>query len=481
MAASESRRERRASLQQEWSNKQALMKTGGGGYGSGNAISKPAQGQQPSVNPFIIPKAAGISTITQMFPSNYYVDWDLESWRAACDQAIKQGFPVNYAALASWAFECSPFIQSLFNALGDAIMAVPCFLVDKKGDKNEEWTQEICSKRWFQELRQEILFSYFWGFAGINFDPINGKIYKYPMQQIDPINRFLRQGTFNFSDGVTFLETDNLLFVQPSSNYERFLGWMQPITRIFIQENLNSRNWLQAGMRLAFPFLQVGFPSTDGEIRDGTWQINPLRLDAENYAAHVDPSKALTTPYTIGPDGKPQFALLVDSKDSNAKVNAHKIYQEFNNDTKNEIRELILGGALTADAGKFGTKGLGEVHQGKLKTVINARNEFILSVLNDENDFLRKIRKFYKNMPDDLRFDTNRTREFDKEEIQIIAKAVVDNGNRLKPSFFINYGINPEDIEESPKPLPSLTPKENNFSVEYEKPKTSIFEAIKKK
>lgn len=467
MASSNARRARRA-----------LLKANGGGYGSGNTVAVPAHGQNPSVNPFIIPKQSGLNTITQMFPSNYYVDWDLTTWRAACDQASKQGFPINYAALTSWTFESSAFIQSLFNKMADAIMKVPCFLEDSKGNKNEIWTQEICDKRWFQELRQEILFSYFWGFSGLNFDPINNKIYKYPMQNIDPINRFLRESTFNFTDGLKFADNVNLLFVQPSTSYERFLGWMQPITRMYIQMNLNSNNWIQAGRRLAFPFFTIGYPASDNEIKNGTYQINPLRLDAENYAANVDPSKTLISPYTLTADGKAQMSLLVDAKDSNSKQNAHKIYQEFNEDGKNDLRELVFGGNLTGSAGKYGTKGLGEVHEVQLKNAVAAKNEFILSVLNDPNDFLAKIRVFYKNMPKDLRFGTNRTKEFDIEEIKELSKAVVENGNRLKPSFFIKYGIATEDIEEKPKEEPVA---QETFDLSYEKPKSSLFEAVKKK
>jgi hypothetical protein len=112
MPTSKASRERRAALF-----------SSGGGFGNTPAGARQASGQTPGVNPFMIPKTGGINYTTQIYPSNYYVDWDLTTWRAACDQAIKQGFPVNYAALTAWAYECSPFIQSLFNSMGDAVMA----------------------------------------------------------------------------------------------------------------------------------------------------------------------------------------------------------------------------------------------------------------------------------------------------------------------------------------------------------------------
>ena len=92
-----------------------------GGWGLGDNVANPAGGQAPSVNPFLLPKAAGINVTSQTFPSNYYVEWNLSTWRMACDQAIKMGNCTSIATLFSWAYECSPFIQSLFTKLGAAI------------------------------------------------------------------------------------------------------------------------------------------------------------------------------------------------------------------------------------------------------------------------------------------------------------------------------------------------------------------------
>lgn len=480
MPASQSRRERRAALQAKYNTELAIA--GGGGYGQGNRVSKPATGTAPVVNPFMIPKQAGLNYITQSFPNNYYVEWDLSSWRAACDQAIKMGFPVSYAALTSWTYESSPFVQSLFNQLGDAITQIPVFIVDSKGNRMDDVTAEICSQKWFIELRKEILFAKFWGFTGINFDPVNNKIYKYPMQQIDPINRLLRQSTYNFSDGMSFFDKANLLFVQPSTNYESFLGWMQPITRMFIQQNMNSLNWVQAGKRLAFPFLSIGYPASDNSINSEDSLMNAYRIEAENYLANVDPSRGLLTPYVIDQNGKIQSALVLESKDSNAKQGAHKIYQEFNSDGKDEVREMLFGGTLTGNSGKFGTKGLGEVHQNKFEISVRARNEEVLSVLNDESDFLKKLPLFYKGFPKDFRFDINRTKEFDITEIEKLSKAATENKLQLTPKFFIKYGLDAEDIQEMPEPVtPTLKEDDSDVAVEMAMPKRSMFDALKKK
>ncbi len=447
MSTSKARQERRKDMQIRFSG------SAGGGYGDGNRTSKPASGSVPSVNPFMLPKRSGLNIISQLFPDNYYVEWDLGTWRAACDQAQKMGYPISYSALVNWCFEASTFIQSLFVACVDGISRVPCYLVDEKGNKNDIWTEEICNKKWFQDLRKEIVWSNFWGFTGINIDPINNKIYKYPMSQLDPINRLLRESTYNFTDGMDFAKTPNLLFVQPSTSYEKFLGWMQPITREFIQMNRNSLNWVQAGARLAFPLLKIGYPATNNSINDEGSLSSPFRIEAENYAANIDPSKTLVSPYVIDREGNKVTALDIDSKDPGGRQNAHKIYQEFNTDEKNDIRELVFGGTLTSNAGKFGTKGLGEVHENKLMTALEARNEEALAVLNDKNDFLWKLKIFYKNFPENLHFDTNRTKEFDITEITALSESVIKNSLRLTKKFYIKYGLDEEDIEDAPEPV----------------------------
>ena len=478
MGSSLARRERRAALQIKFAPDNLAT---GGGYGDGNRNSKPATGTRPAQNPFMLPKKTGLNIISNYFPDNYYVEWDLGTWRAACDQAQKQGFPVSYAALVNWCFEASTFIQSLFTTIGDGVAKLPCYMVDDKGNKNELWTKEICSKKWFQDLRKEIAWSDMWGFSGINFDPVNNKCFKYPMSQLDPINRMLRESTYNFTDGMDFAKTPNLLFIQPSTSYERFLGKMQPIAREFIMMNMNSMNWVQAGRRLAFPLMTIGYPAENNSITDKGNFTSPFRAEAENYAANVDPSKTLLSPYVIDRDGNKQSALDVDTKETSSKQNAHKIYQEFNTDQKNDIRELVLGGTLTSSAGKTGTKALGQVHENKLKVALEARNEEILAVLNDESDFLWKIRKFYKNFPENLRFDTNRTKEWDIQEVSEISDSVTKNGKRLTKNFYIKYGLDAEDIEDAPEPAkPAIDSEEDTFSVEFDKGKRSLFGSKKK-
>ena len=72
-----------------------------GGYGVPSIGARPAGGTSPAVNPFIIPKTTGLGITTQTFPSNYFQEWNLTTWRQACDQAIKQGYTMQLAAVGS--------------------------------------------------------------------------------------------------------------------------------------------------------------------------------------------------------------------------------------------------------------------------------------------------------------------------------------------------------------------------------------------
>jgi len=445
-------------------------KGGGGGWGlPGDAKADTATGQQPAVNPFVLPKASGINQVSQVFPTNFYIEWTLSGWRNACDTAMNMGYALNYATLVMWAFECSPFIQSLFTKWGDAIDGTQFFVVDSKGNQLPDFTEELCNKPWQIQLRREILFSFFWGFSGVNFDPISEKIYKYPMQNLDPINRLLRENTFSFYDGVKFSDVDNLLFIQPSSSYESFLGLMQPITRSFIMMNMSTINWLQAGLRLAFPILALGYPQADSAIDANGNQINPLKTQAEYIAANIDPSKALTYPYTIKPDGSIQKSIEIDFEKTGTGANLFKIYSEFNDDFKNEIRELVLGGTLSSTGSKSGSgsRSLGEVHERMFKAVIKSKIEYVLSVLN--SDFKNKISKFYKNLPKDWKFEVNRADQLTLEEMTDLSAVLTQNGKRLTDTFFESNGINVDFFEDAPvvaptqnqKPVPDPDPDVN--------------------
>jgi len=432
-----------------------------GGFGVSLPGAVPATGSGPASNPFIIPKATGLTHISQTYPSNYYVEWNITTWRYACDQAIKMGYTLSYATLTSWAYESSAFVQMLFEKLGDALDEVEFFVVDKAGKKIDDWTMELCNKQWQKELRREMLFSYFWGFSGLNFDPYLGKVYKYPMQEIDPLNRLLKSSTFAFYDGVNFSSCPNLMFVQPSTNYEKFLGWMQPITRAFIQMNLTKQNWVNAGKRLAFPIMTVGYPQNDYS-RDplgSDAQINRFKLQAEDIAKDVDPSKGYVFPYTINGKGEIQKAIELDFAEPKAGQNMFKIYSEFNDDEKNEIRELILGGTLSSNGSKSGSgsRSLGEVHERMFKAVIKSKVEWVLSELND--NFLPKIAMFYKNLPEGWKFEINRSTVYTIEEMTALAQVMQASGQQLTAEFFIAMGINPEFFQPAPQPTVSKNGK----------------------
>ena len=423
----------------------------GGGWGVGDGSGKPASGTAPATNPFVIPKAAGLNTISQTFPSSYYVDWNLSTWRSACDQVTKSGYPVLYSAMVSWVYECSPFVVSLFEKLGAAVGRIKFFMVDANGNKMDDLTAEICNKPWCLQLRKEIMFSFFWGFTGLNFDPVAGKIYKYPLQQIDPINRMLRASTFSFYDGVNFDETDNLLFIQPSTSYEAFLGWMQQISRSFIQMNSNKNSWGAAGRRVAFPILTVGYPQNDGAVNADGVQINPYKQDAELIAANTNPQNGLVYPYTIDSSGNIIKSIEIDFEQPGTAANTHKIFQEFNNDEKNEIREMIFGGTLTSNSDGKGSYALGEVHENMFDAVVADKLEFILSTLNI--DFIPKISKFYKNFPKGVTFDVDQTKKLTIEEMKALSDVIVANGKRLSDTFFEANGISRDFIEYGPEPV----------------------------
>jgi len=434
----------------------------GGGYGvpSGPHIV-PATGTGPSQNPFIIPKSTGLNIVSQTFPSNYYVDWNLTTWRQACDQAIQMGYTMSYATMVNWAFESSPFVQMLFQKLATAIDETEFYITDRNGNRIDEMTEEMCNKPWQIQLRREILFSFFWGFSGLNFDPVKGKIYKYPMQEIDPINRFLKNSTYSFYDGFDFSEHDNLLFVQPSTSYESFLGWMQPITRSFIQMNLSNNNWLSAGRRLAFPLMTIGYPQNDGSVDGSGNQQNLYKTQAETIAANIDPSQALVFPYTIDPKGEIVKAIDVDFQETKAGNNMYKIYAEFNEDQKNEIRELILGGTLSSSGSKSGSgsRSLGEVHERMFQQVVKSKLEFVVSFMN--TDFQPKIGKWYKGLPDGWRFEINRAKQLTIEEMAALSSVVVANGKRFTDDFFEANGLSKDFLEDAPTPAapPKGTPK----------------------
>lgn len=425
----------------------------GGGYGQGMVKSKPAKGDYPAVNPFVIPKATGLNVISQSFPSNYFVEWNLSTWRLACDQAIKQGYPIAYATLTTWAFECSPFIQSLFNKLGTALDKIPFFCVDENGDQIDALSEELCNKPWQMQLRKEIVFSCFWGFTGLNFDPLNEKIYKYPQQQLDPINRMLKEDTFSFYSGTNFDDAANLLFVQPSTNYESFLGWMQPITRSFIQMNVTSNSWVAAGRRLAFPVMTVGYPEDDGALDPLTSKpVNPYKLDAVNVARNLDPTQAQVYPYTMDDKGNMIKSVVIEFEKPGTGANMHKIYQEFNNDQKAEIQEMIFGRSLSNNGGKGGNRALGEVEERAIDDVILGLLEFVVAILN--NDFKPKISKFYNNLPEGWKFQYNKSKQLTIADVVAISGVMVSNGKRLTDAFFEAQGLASDFFEDAPTPTP---------------------------
>ena len=435
---------------------QPIGQGGAGGWGVNSPKAAPATGTAPAANPFILPKPAGLTNTSQTFPNNYWVEWNLTTWRNACIQVLNQGYPVLYAAMVSWVFESSPFVQSLFNAITSAIGKVPIIYVDEDGNELPQWTLELCSKSWQKELVKEIALSHFWGFSGINIDPVNGKIYKYPMQDLDPINRMLRQSTYSFYDGENFSDVANLLWIQPSTSYERFLGWMQPISRSFINMNVNKNSWIQAARRLAFPLLTVGYPQDDNAFDINGNSYNPYKIQAEEVASNIDPSKGLVYPYTIDTSGKIVKSLEIEFEKTGSAAKAHDIFSDFNEAEKNEIREMILGGTLTSSTAKSGSRALGDVHADKFESVVLDMVEYVEAYLNDE--YLKKITSFYKEFPAG-KFVANKAKQLSIEEIAELSSVLVQNGKRFTDEFFEQNGLVKEFFEDAPATAPEAEVK----------------------
>lgn len=426
---------------------------GAGGYGVPLPGAKPATGQGPASNPFIQPKSTGLTHVSQTYLSNYFVEWNLSTHRYACDQAMKQGYTLSLATLYTWTFQSSAFVQMLFEKLGDAVDEVEFYVVDQGGNRIESMQDEFVEKPWIRTLFKEIIWAYFWGFTCVNFDPLNEKIYKFPMQEIDPINHLLKSSTFAFYDGILIDECDNLLFIQHSTNEEKFLGWMQVISRYFIQMNLANKNWVQAGLRLAFPIMTVGYPQNDNSIQlDNGEPLNKYKIEAENIGANIDPSKAFIYPYTRGMDGEIQKSVEIDFADPKSGQNMYKIYSEFNDDLKNEIREMLLGGTLSSNGSKSGSgsRSLGEVHERMFKQVVKSKLKSMLPVLNE--GFVPKLSKFYSGLPIVWRYDYNKTENLTFEEMENLSNVMNANGKRLTDDFFIENGIAPEMFEDAPTP-----------------------------
>jgi hypothetical protein len=132
----------------------------------------------------------------------------------------------------------------------------------------------------------------------------------------------------------------------------------------------------------------------------------------------------------------------------------HKIYQEFNNDQKSEIQEMIFGRSTSNNGGKGGNRSLGEVEERSLDDVMLGQLEYVAAVLN--SDFKPKISKFYNGLPDGWSFAYNKSKQLTISDIVAISGVVVSNGKRLTDAFFEAQGIPKDFLEDAP--VPELQP-----------------------
>jgi hypothetical protein len=230
---------------------------------------------------------------------------------------------------------------------------------------------------------------------------------------------------------------------------------MQPITRSFIQMNMNSNNWVVAGKRLAFPLLTIGYPQAENTLDENGALVNQSKQDAENLAANIDPSQAVTYPYTIDMNGNIQKAIMIgEEATSGGTGSRHKIYQEFNKDEKNEIRELIFGGTLTSTTQGVGSQALGNIHYEKYQAQILYLIEQAVVMLNDSiNGFIGKIPAFYKNFPKGAKLAINSTKQWDIDEVTKLSPILKLHGKKFTDSFFEEIGLPTDYFEEAPEPM----------------------------
>jgi len=445
---------------------------GGGGFGTVQPGTKTASGN-PLVNPFYIPKQSGQNIGSWVYPSQYFVQWDVSRVREACDQAIKMGYTQQYATLTSWVFEKSAFVQSLFLKLGAAMDRVPFYIVDKKGNEIPELTDALCNQQWQIQLRREILYAHFWGFTMLNFDPVEGECYKYPMQQIDPINRMLKANTFAFYDGAMADEYPNLLYIQPSNNYEAFLGWMQPISFAFVEMNENNDNQLAAGRRNAYSQTTVYYPQDDGSVDPLTGlPKNDYKQQAIDISTNMNPKVGLVAPYVLNDKNEMQKSIVMESEKNGNSAQAYKIYSDYNERFEGHIQTLIFGRSLTGGAsGRGGNRSLGEIEERTMDDRVAELMPFILSILN--NKFKTKISQLYDNLPniDSWDYSYNSAKQLTIADMQLVVATLNDGGFKPTDKFFTENGISPDFFE--PLPQPKIDP--------LVKPDATFQMALKKK
>lgn len=424
---------------------------GATGWGVGSPGAKAAQGQNPVVNPWMMPKPTGLTHQSQTYAPNYFVEWNFSTWRSVVDQARNYGFTMPYATMVTWVYQCSPFVRSMFRTYEAWLDNVPFFCEDGKGNQYPEWTKALCGYRYQRKIFTQHLLARFWGFTGLNFDPYNRKLLKYPMQDIDPVNGMLRQSTWNFSDGLFFDTTPNILLIQPDTSQEGFLGDMEPIARSFIAMNLNKNSWLNAGLRLAMPIITAGYPQNESGYDAMGREFNQFKLDAEDILANIKPGEGVAYPYITNDKGERVPSIDIQFEKPGTGAKAHDIFVDFNEAEKNEIREMCLGGTLTADAGDRGSRALGEVQERKYEMFMRGPVEDTVEALNVPRGYLDKMRPYFENMPDDLVINIDRTRQRTIDEIVALGGILKQSGLRYSKKFFVSTGLTEEFFEDDPQ------------------------------
>jgi hypothetical protein len=113
---------------------------------------------------------------------------------------------------------------------------------------------------------------------------------------------------------------------------------------------------------------------------------------------------------------------------------------------------MVFGENLTSTTEGKGSNALGQVHERKHFRRERTKIEWVLSYLNDP-EFIGKLSKFYKNFPQDIKFQTNISKEWELDDVKTLSDVLNANGKQLSQDFFFKIGVAPEDLEDKPDPI----------------------------
>ena len=432
-----------------------------------------ATNKQNSVNP-IKPVGLG-SFVVKTYPMTRYIDYTEADWRMYSDQLINNGMAQGWDTMVTWMLASSPFVQTLIERRLNPILSARYVLMDENGNVDEALTEQI-DKGWFRKWIEAASMAIFQGYSGGVFQPQNNKIERYPISVIDPFNRALKHTPFDLNGHERFDDYSNLFYVEYSSQHQTMLGLFQPLLKEYVGIAITLRNWLASGTRLAFPLTQVGYNGAGVELQDyiapdGTIQqkkVNPNQETAREIAANIDPTVAITTPFSVD-DGKQVYSIEVKQTEHHSTSDAYKTYYDYIDQAEIRMINLVLGSQLTIKEGN--SRSLGEVHERVAKTYAERDVKWMVEVLNN-------VLKPKLNIPDNRWFSDDSASTMSMDEAQKMSDIVNQNGKQLTQEFFTQIGL-PENFYEDKSgiSLPPVAIKEE-AEIETKEEKNFVRKAL---